>query len=38
MATFRDLTVSTMFVRRANIAHASRNLHERTDVFAAFGI
>lgn len=39
MATFRNLAVSTIrFAGRANIAHARRDLHNRTDVFAVYGI
>jgi hypothetical protein len=33
------LAVSTIrFAGRANIAHAHRDLHDRTDVFAVYGI
>lgn len=39
MATFRNLAVSTIrFAGRANIAHTRRDLHDRTDVFAVYGI
>jgi hypothetical protein len=39
MATFRNLAVSTIrFAGRANIAHARRDLHDRTDVFAVYRI
>jgi hypothetical protein len=39
MATFRNLAVSTIrFAGRANIAHARRDLHDRTDVFAVYSI
>jgi predicted transposase YbfD/YdcC len=39
MATFRNLAISTIrFTGRANIAHARRDLHDRTDVFAVYGI
>jgi predicted transposase YbfD/YdcC len=38
-ATFRNLAISTIrFAGRANIAHARRDLHDRTDVFAVYGI
>jgi predicted transposase YbfD/YdcC len=38
-ATFRNLSVSTFrFAGRANIAHARRDLHDRADVFAVYGI
>ena len=39
MATLRNLAVSTIrFAGRANIAHARRDLHNRADVFAVYGI
>ena len=39
MATFRNLAVSTIrFAGRANIAHTRRDLHDRADVFAVYGI
>jgi hypothetical protein len=39
MATFRNLALSTIrFAGRANIAHARRDLHDRTDVFAVYSI
>jgi hypothetical protein len=39
MATFRNLSISTIrFAGRANIAHARRDLHDRADVFAVYGI
>jgi hypothetical protein len=39
MATFRNLAVSTIrFAGRANIAHARRDHHDRTDVFAVADI
>jgi hypothetical protein len=39
MATFRNLAVSTIrFAGRANIADARRDLHDRMDVFAVYGI
>lgn len=39
MATFRNLSISTIrFAGRANIAHARRDLHDRGDVFAVYGI
>jgi predicted transposase YbfD/YdcC len=39
MATFRNLAVSTIrFAGRANIAHTRRDLHNRADVFAVYGI
>jgi predicted transposase YbfD/YdcC len=39
IATFRNLAVSTIrFAGRVNIAHARRDLHDRTDVFAVYSI
>jgi hypothetical protein len=39
MATFRNLAVSTIrFAGRANIAHTRRDLHDRSDVFAVYGV
>jgi predicted transposase YbfD/YdcC len=39
IATFRNLAVSTIrFTGRANIAHARRDLHDRTNAFAVYGI
>ena len=38
-ASFRNLSLNTLrLAGRANIAHARRDLHDRTDVFAAYGI
>lgn len=38
-ATFRNLTINTFrLAGRANIAHNRRDLHDRTDVFAVYGI
>ncbi len=39
IATFRNLSVSAFrLAGRANIAHARRDLHDRADVFAVYGI
>jgi predicted transposase YbfD/YdcC len=39
MASFRNLTINTYrLAGRANIAHARRDLHDRADAFAAYGI
>jgi len=39
IATFRNLAINTIrFAGRANIAHARRDLHDRADVFAVYGI
>ncbi len=39
MAAFRNLTLNTFrLAGRANIAHARRDLHDRADTFAAYGI
>ncbi|MEO3781628.1 ISAs1 family transposase [Micromonospora sp. B11E3] len=39
LATFRNLAIGTYrLAGRANIAHARRDLHNRTDVFAVYGI
>ena len=39
MAAFRNLTLNTFrLAGRANVAHARRDLHDRTDVFAVYGI
>jgi len=39
MATFRNLAISTIrLAGRANIAHARRDLHDRNDAFAVYGI
>ncbi|MEV0809247.1 transposase, partial [Micromonospora sp. NPDC050200] len=39
MATFRNLSLNTFrLAGRANIAHARRDLHDRSDVFAVYGI
>jgi len=39
LASFRNLTINTYrLARRANIAHARRDLHDRADVFAVYGI
>ncbi|MBT8225179.1 MAG: transposase [Dactylosporangium sp.] len=39
MAAFRNLTLNTFrLAGRASIAHARRDLHDRTDVFAVHGI
>jgi predicted transposase YbfD/YdcC len=39
IAAFRNLAVSTIrFAGRANIAHTRRDLHNRTDVLAVYGI
>lgn len=39
MATFRNLALNTFrLAGRVNIAHARRDLHERTDTFAVYGI
>jgi predicted transposase YbfD/YdcC len=39
LATFRNLTLNTFrLAGRANIAHARRDLHDRTDTFAVYGI
>ena len=38
-ASFRNLSLNTFrLAGRANIAHARRDLHDRTDVFAVYGI
>ncbi|MGI5182525.1 ISAs1 family transposase [Dactylosporangium sp. CA-152071] len=38
-ATFRNLALNTFrLAGRANIAHARRDLHDRTDTFAVYGI
>ena len=39
LATFRNLAVSALrLAGRANIAYARRDLHDRDNVFNAFGI
>ena len=39
MATFRNLALNTFrLAGRVNIAHARRDLHDRTDTFAVYGI
>lgn len=39
LATFRNLALNTFrLAGRANIAHARRDLHDRTDTFAVYGI
>jgi hypothetical protein len=39
LASFRNLTLNTYrLAGRANIAHARRDLHDRTDTFAVYGI
>jgi predicted transposase YbfD/YdcC len=39
MASYRNLSLNTFrLAGRANIAHARRDLHDRTDVFAVYGI
>ncbi|MBA3490075.1 MAG: ISAs1 family transposase [Longispora sp.] len=39
LASFRNLAINTFrLARRANIAHARRDLHNHATVFAAFGI
>lgn len=39
VASFRNLALNTFrLAARANIAHARRDLHDRTDVFAVYGI
>jgi predicted transposase YbfD/YdcC len=39
MATYRNLSLNTFrLAGRANIAHARRDLHDRSDVFAVYGI
>jgi predicted transposase YbfD/YdcC len=39
LATFRNLALNTFrLAGRANIAHARRDLHDRTDTFVAYGI
>jgi predicted transposase YbfD/YdcC len=39
MASFRNLALNTFrLAGRANIAHARRDLHDRTDAFAVYGI
>jgi len=39
MASFRNLSLNTIrLARRANIAHARRDLHDHTDTFAVYGI
>jgi hypothetical protein len=38
-ATFRNLALNTFrLAGRANIAHARRDLHDRNDTFAVYGI
>jgi hypothetical protein len=39
LASFRNLTLNTYrLAGKANIAHARRDLHDRTDTFAVYGI
>jgi predicted transposase YbfD/YdcC len=39
LAAFRNLALSTIrYTGRANIAHTRRDLHDRTDAFAVYGI
>jgi hypothetical protein len=39
LAAFRNLAISALrLARRANIAHARRDLHDHNDAFAALGI
>jgi hypothetical protein len=39
VASFRNLALNTFrLAARANIAHARRDLHDRTDVFAVYSI
>jgi predicted transposase YbfD/YdcC len=39
IASFRNLSLNTFrLARRANIAHARRDLHDRTDAFTVYGI
>ncbi|MGC1210389.1 MAG: ISAs1 family transposase, partial [Micromonospora sp.] len=39
LATFRNLSIGAYrLAGRANIAHARRDLHDRAEVFAAYGI
>jgi hypothetical protein len=39
LASFRNLTLNTYrLAGRANIAHARRDLHDRADAFAVYGI
>jgi hypothetical protein len=39
MASYRNLSLNTFrLAGRANIAHAHRDLHDRTDTFAVYGI
>ncbi|MFF0371889.1 hypothetical protein [Micromonospora sp. NPDC005087] len=39
LASFRNRTLNTFrLAGRANIAHARRDLHDRTDAFAVYGI
>ncbi|WP_213455261.1 hypothetical protein [Rhizomonospora bruguierae] len=39
MASYRNLSLNTFrLAGRANIAHARRDLHNRSDVFAVYGI
>ena len=39
MASFRNLTLNTYrLAGRANIAHARRDLHDRADAFAGYGV
>jgi predicted transposase YbfD/YdcC len=39
IATFRNLAINTIrFAGRANIAHARRDLHDRTNAFAVYSI
>ena len=39
MASFRNLSLNTFrLAGRANIAHARRDLHDRADAFAVYGL
>jgi hypothetical protein len=39
LAAFHNLAISAIrFAGRANIAHTRRDLHDRSDVFAVYGI
>ncbi len=39
LASYRNLSLNTFrLAGRVNIAHARRDLHDRTDVFAVYGI
>lgn len=39
LAAFRNLAINTYrLAGRANIAHARRDLHNRADVFAVYGL